>query len=260
MSSRLKTVFFFLTTLVLFAMSMPLWATPPDNRPPDNRPPDREGDVHVETQTESEARADSNAESHADSESNADANAVSDSTSAGGAGGSSTVNTKSENNSIVLTGARDTAECFTKVTIGAEGFGIGFSRKDKYCRKVRLVARQIELGNYDAAAKLECTLPEWKEVFDDKDECYEALLYENMESNTGEYDGVVAQVSQEEYYAQQEILTEQAELAIDKAAQAEALAAEQAAEIERLKREAAKREREREAAKKAALAALEKKG
>ncbi len=131
--------------------------------------------------------SDSDGTTIGDTNANADAGAESSSDATGGnatggtATGSATVNTSSENTSLVLTGARDTAPCFTKITIGAEGFGIGFSRSDAFCKKVRLISRQIESRNFDAAARLECTLKEWKEVYGkDKDACYWAILIEEL--------------------------------------------------------------------------------
>ena len=85
-----------------------------------------------------------------------------------GAGGGATVTTKSESNSLYLGAARDSADCFTKVQLGADGFGLGWSRSDPYCKKIRLIARKTQEGNFDAAVRLECTLPEWKEVYGHK--------------------------------------------------------------------------------------------
>ncbi len=214
-----------------------------------------------------------NSEANADSTSNSEAGAAAESTSAGG---TANVTTKSENTSLVLTGARDTAGCFTKVTIGAEGFGIGFSRSDPYCKKVRLITRQLALQNWDAAARLECTLKEWREIYGkDKEACRAALfagpdeepvnaLIEHQEYSALAQEFqymIVAQVQQEEFneavekgeyrYAQQQALIE--ELNEEHAKDDK--------EIARLKREtaeAAKRETKELARRAAARAALQK--
>ena len=196
------------------------------------------------------------------------------------AGGSANVSTKNESTSLVLQGARDTADCFTKVTIGAEGFGIGFSRSDPYCKKVRLIARNIDRGNYEAAARLECTLPEWEEVYGHKrvfqrnsdqfepgyQDCLDALTFteEDLGAVTlpaAQYEELVAQAVQgeelEEYVEQQEYRYAQQQNAIESVRQEHEA---DAAELERLKREAAalrEAEESRAAKRKAALAALD---
>lgn len=194
-----------------------------------------------------------------------DANSTSDAV-ANSSGGSSNVSTRNESTSLVLTGARDTAECFTKVTIGAEGFGIGFSRKDAYCQKVRRIAVQLERQNWEAAARLECTLRVWKEVYGkDTEQCVRDVHAGPIEEPvpTGfiavpqeEYDNLLmAQVQQEELdeaieqteyrFAQQQNLIE--ELKEDHADDDE--------ELERLRREVAaqKKQMEEEAARRAAV-------
>lgn len=138
-------------------------------------------------------------------------------------GGGATVNTRSENTSLVLSGARDTADCFTKIGIGAEGFGVFWSRSDPFCKKVRLIASHIDRGNLAAAARLECTLKEWGEVYGhsrprNKDgsrtEGYQQCLDDlDMTEPTGvtmthdEYHELtMTQVSQEEYQEQAELV------------------------------------------------------
>jgi hypothetical protein len=125
---------------------------------------------HDDIVVESDVRVEGDAvESSSDSSSNSNSRSQSGSLSQSvGEGGSANVSTSSENNSIVLTGARDSAACFTKMGVGAEGFGIFWSRSDPYCKKVRLIARHIDNGNFEAAARLECTLKEWKDVYGHK--------------------------------------------------------------------------------------------
>jgi len=200
---------------------------------------------------------DSTTQAEADSNAEASAGAESSATGEGGAGGASTVTTRNESTSLVLTGARDTAPCFTKVTIGAEGFGIGFSRSDSYCKKVRRIAAHIVLENWGAAARLECTLKVWREVYGrDAELCFDDLfagpnepapdltgLY-NQAAQTGDF--IVAQVEQEEFEAAKQQAQEQHELVeyrvtqqqnkIDSLEQNEAELREQ---IERLREEAA---------------------
>ena len=161
-------------------------------------------------------------EADANAEASAGATANTGPVDVSAGGGSSTVSTKSENTSLVLTGARDTADCFTKVTIGAEGFGIGFSRSDPFCKKVRLISANIDRGNYEAAARLECTLREWEEVYGHRKpfgrdgemtegyrQCLEDLTF-TEEDLTGYLDVpaevMVAQVTQEEFEHQQELV------------------------------------------------------
>ena len=153
-------------------------------------------------------------------------------------GGGANVSTSSEHTSLVLSGARDSADCFTKMGIGAEGFGIFWSRSDAFCKTVRLVASHIDRGNLSAAARLECTLNEWEAIYghrkprnkdgtmtDGYSQCVEDLDMTPAEPTgnvvlTGaEYDELVTQaVQQEEYqehseqveyrYAQQQSLIE----------------------------------------------------
>lgn len=174
----------------------------------------------------------------------------------GGGGGSS--NVKNRSTSIVLTGSKDTADCFTKMGIGAEGFGIFWSRSDPYCKKVRLIASHIDRGNFAAAARLECTLGEWQEVYGHKRarnkdgsetegyrQCQDDLVPVDEPSPVGgvfvpaaEYDELLAQVSEEE-------LEEKSQLLEDRIAQQQNLIdtlkeehKNDEAEIERLRREA----------------------
>lgn len=180
-----------------------------------------------------------------------DAEANAASTAEGGQGGSSSVTTNNEHTSLVLTGARDTAACFTKVTIGAEGFGIGFSRSDPYCKKIRLIAAQHEKGNHDAAVKLECTLSEWKEVFGkDYGACFQALSVEpdliNQLYGFEDVDSLHAQVSKEEYEEEQELIQYRIEQQQNLIQSLQEEHDEKDAEIERLKREAAELRRTRE--------------
>lgn len=89
-------------------------------------------------------------------------------------GGNSTV--RSENRQIYLGAARDTADCFTKIQVGADGFGVGFSRSDAYCKKVRRIQFFIDHERFVPAARLECTLVEWKKVYGkDKERCHDEL-------------------------------------------------------------------------------------
>ena len=181
---------------------------------------------------------------------------------AGGTGGGATVHTNSESNSIVLSGARDSAACFTKMGIGAEGFGLFWSRSDPFCKKVRLIARKIEEGNFAAAARLECTLNEWKEVYGHKnvsDSGYKQCLDDLMPAEpvgmyitSDEYDLLImAQVTKEEYTEQTELveyrMTQQQNLIDSLQQEAES----DDAEIERLKLKSAKEEARRAAARKA---------
>jgi len=215
---------------------------------------DDDSDDTTPTTSQADAAAEAGAEASAGAESNATGEG-----GAGGAGGVSTVQTKNESTSLVLTGARDTAPCFTKVTIGAEGFGIGFSRSDPYCKKVRRVAAHLVLENWGAAARLECTLKVWREVYGrDAELCFDDLYAGPDETPTppqlgGLYDQaaqsgdfVVAQVEQEEFEAAKQEAAEQHEQVeyrvsqqqnkIDSLEQNEA---ELRREVERLREEAA---------------------
>lgn len=182
----------------------------------------------------------------------------------GGTGGGATVNTKSENTSLVLSGARDTADCFTKIGVGAEGFGLFWSRSDSFCKKVRLISSHIDRGNYAAAVRLECTLPEWEEVYGHKKprdkqgnetegyvQCKEDLMPEGAQGDDGsditghvltpaEYEDLLAQAANaeevEEYVEQSEYRFAQQTNLI---AALEADHEDDSAEIDRLKREAA---------------------
>jgi hypothetical protein len=207
--------------------------------------------------TPTTATADANAAAEALAEAGATANAIGEG-GAGGAGGSasggtSTVQTKNESTSLVLTGARDTAPCFTKVTIGAEGFGIGWSRSDPYCKKVRRIAAHLVLENWNAAARLECTLREWRDVYGrDAEACFLDLYAGPDEAPEPEIGGMynqsamVAQVAQEEFEAVKEQAQEQHEAVEYRQAQQqnkidslEQREAELRAEVERLRQEAA---------------------
>ena len=195
--------------------------------------------------------AESDSTASADAIAEADANA----TGEGGAGGASTVNTKTESTSLVLTGARDTAPCFTKVTIGAEGFGIGWSRSDAYCKKVRRIGAHLTLENWNAAARLECTLGVWRDVYGrDAAECF-ADLYAGPDevpaapTLTGLYNQnaqFVAQVEQAEFEEAKEQAAEQHSAVEYRQAQQqnkidslEQREAELRREVERLREEAA---------------------
>jgi len=206
-------------------------------------------------------------------EANSQSDASSESTSAGG---KANVETSNRSTSLVLYGARDTAPCFTKVTFGAEIFGIGFSRSDPYCKKVRAVARQLTLENWDAAARLECTLKIWKEIYGkDKEACRHALFAGPDEFDDDTQSGVwvpndkyqallMVDIDAEEYHTQQRQIA-------DKFAQYDNLITSQQQqavlddkEIERLKAEAAylraaeKKRGDKESARRAAArAALE---
>jgi hypothetical protein len=199
--------------------------------------------------------AEANASADAESQSTADAAAESSAIGEGGAGGMSTVTTRNESTSLVLTGARDTAPCFTKVTIGAEGFGIGFSRGDPYCKKVRRVAAHLVLENWNAAARLECTLKVWREVYGrDANACFDDLFAGPDQTPAApELTGLYNQAAQDNDYffaqvAQDEFddAKEQAELVERRVSQQqnkietlEQNEAELRAEVERLRDEAA---------------------
>jgi len=214
--------------------------------------------------TPTSSQADANAAANADAlaEAGATANASGEG-GTGGAGGTSTVQTKNESTSLVLTGARDTAPCFTKVTIGAEGFGIGWSRSDAYCKKVRRIAAHLVLENWNAAARLECTLRVWRDVYGrDTEACFADLYAGPDETPTPEPEiggmynqsAMVAQVAQEEFEAVVEQAQEQHEAVEYRQAQQqnkidslEQREAELRAEVERLRIEAAAKAAEDEA-------------
>lgn len=171
----------------------------------------------------------------ADAASNADAASSAEGGNASTGDQSTTVRNKSESNTMVFGAARDTADCFTKVQLGGEGFGVGFSRSDPYCKKVRLVRRHVELGNYEAAARLECTLREWRQVYgDDKQRCFDELLV-----------GIEAEAAMAvETQHTQEVIIEQQILIEDRMAQQQNLIEAQQAELERLRRRIQAEERE----------------
>jgi len=176
----------------------------------------------------------------------------------GGDGGSAQVSTSNESSSIVLTGARDTAQCFTKIGVGAEGFGVFWSRSDSFCKKVRLIAANIERGNYSAAARLECTLKEWEEVYghrNTKDPGYEQCLIDitvipdvpppnlgqlyNRAAREAPPDMLIADVTEEEYREQQQEVEY-------RQVQQETVNVKQAYEIERLRKESSEIKKEQE--------------
>ncbi len=240
---KIPTAFYWIILLAFVVfLASPIWASDDDDC--------RYGcDDDAATTT-----AESDSTASADAIAEADANATGEG-GAGGLGGASTVNTKTESTSLVLTGARDTAPCFTKVTIGAEGFGIGWSRSDAYCKKVRRIGAHLVLENWNAAARLECTLGVWRDVYGrDADECF-ADLYAGPEESpaapelTGLYNQnaqMVAQVEQEEFEAVKQQAQQQHEAVeyrqtqqqnkIDSLEQREA---ELRREVERLREEAA---------------------
>ena len=133
------------------------------------------GDGDESSTATSESTSTGVAESTSTSSSGSESDSTASATGgAGGEGGASTANgggasvetnNRSESSSVYLGAARDTAGCFTKVQIGAEGFGIGFSRSDAYCKKVQRISDHVSWGNYRAATRLECTLKEWRDVY-----------------------------------------------------------------------------------------------
>ena len=146
-----------LSMLVLFSQR----AEASDNEKP--QPPRYDDCNGIANCNDIDARGGSGGDGGEGGEANADANTgpIDNSSEGGGAN----VSTSSEHTSLVLSGARDSADCFTKMGIGAEGFGIFWSRSDPFCKTVRLVASHIDRGNLSAAARLECTLNEWEAIY-----------------------------------------------------------------------------------------------
>lgn len=197
METRIKTVFFFLAAGLLVFLTMPVWATENDCRQGHRQCGHDDGntinaDADARSESDASSSADSDASSNATSSSNSSGGAGGDGGAggAGGAGGSASggaatsnsgssneISNSSKSNSVYLGAARDTAGCFTKVQLGAEGFGIGFSRSDAYCKKVRRISDHVSWGNYRAATRLECTLKEWRGVYGkDVKQCWRDLF------------------------------------------------------------------------------------
>jgi hypothetical protein len=217
--------------LVMVLLSFGVHASPPDNRPPDRGNDDVRTDNNVDVNSETDVSV--------TNEPSANVSGI-----AGGDGHSTnTISTSSESRSIYLGAARDTAECFTKVTIGADVFGIGFSRSDPFCKKIRLIVRQLDAGNYDAAARLECTLPEWREVFGKDDQlCFKSLL---VGDDAPTADVLMAQVEEEEFEELQKVVVMQADEIEHLREQVEQAEANEE-EIERLRRQQAEDDARRE--------------
>lgn len=162
----------FLVVVGIVMLSAPVWAGEKKHGDKDVPPVvgDCSGDTSCNTVnvTGGEGGNGTGGDAHAEGGAGGSATAATGAINNRSTGGGAEVNTRSESNSVYLGAARDTADCYTKVQLGAEGFGIGFSRSDAFCKKVRLIDQKVSEGNYAAAVRLECTLPEWREVYGHK--------------------------------------------------------------------------------------------